>query len=115
VFSLVAAKTLTESGHARARVLSFEPNPTVFATLCENIALNRAKNMVLGDEVQGDFLVKIDVEGSENEVLAAIARSRIADRVSGVIVELHPQHNSSDELAQVERQLEALGLREGAR
>jgi hypothetical protein len=59
--------------------------------------------------------VKIDVEGSENEVLAAIARSRIADRVSGVIVELHPQHNSSDELAQVERQLEALGLREMAR
>jgi FkbM family methyltransferase len=163
VFSLVAAKTLRESGHAWARVLSFEPNPTVFATLCENIALNRAKNVVpfcaalvnedcrratlsvrgshsgaaslkkrlnrrvpvlcvnhemldqLGDEVQGGFLVKIDVEGSENEVLAAIARSRIADRVSGVIVELHPQHNSSDELAQVERQLEALGLREMAR
>jgi predicted O-methyltransferase YrrM len=35
VFSLVAAKTLRESGHAWARVLSFEPNPTVFATLCQ--------------------------------------------------------------------------------
>ena len=97
--------------------------------MCENIALNRAKNVVpfcvtlvsedrrlatlsfrgshsggaslkkrlnrrvpvlcvnhemldqLGDEMQGGFLMKIDVEGSENEVLAAIARSRIADRV----------------------------------
>jgi FkbM family methyltransferase len=53
----------------------------------------------LSNQVQGGFLVKIDVEGSENEVLTAIARSRIADCVSGVIVELHPQHNSSDELA----------------
>jgi hypothetical protein len=44
----------------------------------------------LSNQVQGGFLAKIDVEGSENEVLTAIARSRIADRVSGVIVELHP-------------------------
>jgi FkbM family methyltransferase len=162
VFSLVAAKALRESGRAQARVVSFEPNPAVFAALCENIALNRAKNVMPfcaalvsedrrlatlsfrgghsrgaslkkrpsrrvpvlcvnhelldqpSDEVRGGFLVKIDVEGSENEVLTAVARSRIADRVSGVIVKLHPQHNTADELAQVERQPEAMGLREVA-
>ena len=163
LFSLVAAKVMKRGGHGDARVFSFEPNPFVFTTLCENIALNRARNVVpfcvalvdgeesfgvlsfrdghsggatlrrqhrqrvqvlcaghqlldrLADEVAGDFLVKIDVEGGENGVLAAIGRSRIADRVTGVIVELHPQHNTADELDLVGRQLSRMGLRETAR
>lgn len=163
VFSLLAARLMRRGGRRGGKVFSLEPNPSVFATLCENIALNRARNVVplcvalvdgaqrlgvlsfrsshsggatlhgrlgeqvhvlcaghelldqLADEVSGDFLIKIDVEGGESAVLAAIARSRLAGRVSGVIVELHPRHNTPAELDEISRQLGRLGLEERAR
>lgn len=161
--SLLAAKRLERAGQHEARVFSLEPNPFVFATLCENVALNGVGNVVplcaavvrgeaglrrlsckpthsgggsltrdlawttpvlavnhalldgIADEVGGEFLVKIDVEGLEGEVVEAIAGSRIAARVSGVIVELHPAHNSAEELRAIGHRLERLGLEEATR
>jgi FkbM family methyltransferase len=141
-------------------IFSFEPNPFVFSTLCDNIESNKSRHIIpicaalvsneamladlsfrkhhsgagtlkrklstdvkvlclgrafldeIADTVKGDFFIKVDVEGLENDVIDLILHSKLAHRVHGLLVEMHPKHNSAEELNDIIRKLGDLGLQE---
>ena len=66
----------------------------------------------IAESTESSFIVKIDVEGFELDVIKAIVSSALVERINGLFIEISREFHSKDTIDEIYKQLAGIGLYE---
>ena len=102
--------------HFGLNVVCYEANPDIHAVLSRNVGSDNAVREYVNAStpilcgVGESVLIKLDVEGSEPEIVDALVTSGLAHKIQAIIVEVSPKFREIHILLRMIRQLQSLGL-----